>query len=179
MMEDFEPIMAADDVKLTRLYLTELRKLERDLVPALTAEKIAEYRTYVTILDTMQQDLKALFPALAAELRLDEDFLRSSFLRASPALAEQVTVLPVMKEGLDDVVTLLEEDTILIERLPLYLDHYDGLVTRMEMNVSNFHDANTIPMSLIPWLFEVLGVTLVVVGSLQLLALRRVFKKPI
>lgn len=170
MMNDFEPIMAPDQVQVTKDYLEKFHTMRDDFVPAITPESVALFQGYLQTFQTMYRDFQALLPALAAQLGATPEQFQASLAQQAPGVAAGLQQFPAMGEDFAGVVGLMEKDVGIVQGMPAYLDHYDDLVLRMDRNVDNFDKANGLPMGLMPWMFVGPGVLIVLLAAAQFAA---------
>jgi hypothetical protein len=174
MMDDFEPIMAPAEVEVTKDYLDQFHIMRDDFVPAITPEAVTTFQGYLATMDAMYADFNTLLPALAQQSGMTPEELQAALPEMAPGVAQGLEEFPAMGQDFAQVVGMMEQDVDIVQNMPVYLDHYDDLVARMDGNVGNFEEASALPMDLMPWMFIGPGVVITVLAAGQLVvAFRR------
>ena len=170
MMNDFEPIMAPDQVQVTKDYLEKFHTMRDDFVPAITPEAVVRFQGYLQTMQAMYGDFQTLLPALAGQLGVTPEQFQALLTQQAPGVAQGLEQFPAMGQDFAGVVAIMEKDVDIVQGMPTYLDHYDNLVARMDRNVDNFDQANGLPMGLMPWMFIGPGVLIALLAAAQLAA---------
>jgi hypothetical protein len=91
-----------------------------------------------------------------------------------PTMAQLFQSLPEMGTDFSNMVTLMDQNVSVFERVPPGLDHYQPLVTTMQANVDNYDQVSSLPsFRLFTWFFVVPGALLVAIAGYGLCADRR------
>jgi hypothetical protein len=173
MMDDFAPIMAREEVEVTKDYLEKFHVMRDDFVPAMTPEAVARFQGYLGTMDAMYADFGTLVPTLAEGMGMTPNELQAALPAMAPGVAAGMEQFPAMGEDFSGVAGMMEADLDIVQGMPTYLAHYDDLVARMDRNVANFEEANGLPMGLMPWMFIGPGLVIAVLAVVQLVATLR------
>jgi len=168
MMADFEPIMAPEQVQVTKDYLEQFHIMRDDFVPAITPEAVARFQGYLGTMEAMYGDFQTLLPTLASQMGMTPEQLESALPQMAPGVAQGLQEFPAMGQDFAGVVGIMDKDVDIVQGMPTYLAHYDDLVARMDRNVENFDQANGLPMGLMPWMFVGPGAVIALLAVVQL-----------
>ena len=173
VMSDFEPIMQPDQVQTTDAYLAKFHIMKDDFVPAVTPDSVARFQGYLQTMQAMYGDIQVVFPALAAQMGMTPQQFQAYLAQSAPGLSKGLQEFPAMGQDFAGVVGVMSKDTDIVQGMPTYLAHYDNLVARMDRNVTNFDQANSLPMNSMPWMFVGPGVAITLLALIQLGSARR------
>jgi hypothetical protein len=174
MIDDFHPIMQPANVNTTADYYDNVFTKLRPVALAISPQTVAKFAAYGEGIGAVQAESANLAPALAQAMQTTpeqvQQFLGSQF----PATAQLFASLPQMAEDFGNLITLMEQNVPVFERVPPGLDHYKPLVDTMQANVTNYEKINSLPdFRLFTWFFVIPGILLVVISVWGLVAGRR------
>jgi hypothetical protein len=173
MMTDFKPIMAPDQVQVTKDYLAQFHIMKDDFVPAITPDAVTRFQGYLVLMQAMYGDFQKVLPLFAAQLNTTPEQFQAVLAQAAPGVTQGLAKFPAMGQDFAAVVAMMDKDVNIVQGMPTYLDHYDNLVARMDRNVGNYDQANGLPMGLMPWMFIGPGALIAVLAAVQLTVLLR------
>ncbi len=173
MMADFKPIMAPDQVQVTKDYLAKFHTMKDDFVPNITPATVIKFQGYLQLMQAMYDDFQKVLPLFAAQLNMTPEQFQAVLAQAAPGVTQGLAQFPSMGQDFAVVVGMMDKDVNIVQGLPTYLDHYDNMVLRMDRNVENYHQANGLPMGLLPWMFIGPGAVIALLAAVQLFALLR------
>ena len=150
MLNDFAPIMRADQVNTTAYYYHRVFTPLGKVVPAMSKQNVDRFNGYVTGFKSV-----SLTPAQMAQMRTQ-----------FPQLAQLFGGMPAMVKDFDQLIGLMQANEQIFAQVPPGLQHYGPLVTAMQGNVNDFKQVNSLPdFRLFTWFFVVPGALLVLLAA--------------
>lgn len=174
MIDDFNPIMQADNVKTTYDYYYNVFVPLRAVVPAVSKENVAKFQGYLEGIKGMEADTAKLMPALAQQLGMTQQQVQQFFGAQFPAMAQMLQGLPQLEKDFGGLLGVMGSNVAIFARVPAGLDHYKPLVETMNANVGNYAKINALPnFKLFTYFFIVPGILLVLLSGYGLVLARR------
>jgi hypothetical protein len=78
-----------------------------------------------------------------------------------------------MTADLRGVVGVMDKDAPLVQTVPLMIDHFNNVLTRVDRNQQNFAEVDKLPLRSLAWWFMIPGALITGLASLQLVLLFR------
>lgn len=169
MMDDFRPIMAADNVETTSDYYYDVFRPLEQVVPVVSEENVTKFEGYLGGISAMGADAQNLVTTLAAQMNVTPEQVQQYMAVQFPAMSAMLQNLPQMEQDFTDLIGVMAANVAIFQQVPAGLDHYEPLVTTMEGNVGNYDEADSMPnFNLITWFFVIPGVALVLLAGFGL-----------
>lgn len=174
MVDDFRPIMRADNVRTTADYYNNVFVPLREVVPLMSQENVDKFNGYLKGIQGTQADSAKLVPALARQLGTTPAQVQQLLATQFPSLAQMLQNLPALSKDFGGLLGALGANVDTFQRVPAGLDHYQPLVSTMQANVDTYASVDALPrMSLFPWFFLVPGILVLLASTALLVDERR------
>ncbi|HEX9260065.1 MAG TPA: hypothetical protein VF855_11050 [Acidimicrobiales bacterium] len=158
MMNDFRPIMQAEQVQKTSDYYYDVFVPLGEVAPAFNDETAAKFRGYLEGMAAMGADVQRMIPDLAKAMGMTTEQMQQLLATQYPAMAALLQQMPQMAQDFDGMVTMMEDNTDIFGQVPAGLKHYEPLVTTMQGNVENYDKIDGLPpFTWFTWFFVLPG----------------------
>ena len=169
VMKAFEPIMRDSSVTTTEGYYQQFKGLATDFAPAMAPERIARFQRYLDGMDPSIAESQVFIGQVATQLGMTPTELADLMGTNYAHLSLMLATLPQMRLDMAGMVAVMQKDGPGFATMPKAMAHFQGLVTTMRAEVSDFSKANSLlPMGLLPWFFVVPGILLVLIAGAML-----------
>jgi hypothetical protein len=166
MIDAFKPLMNQNNVDVTAEYYNDVFVPLGNVVPAMSQENIDTFNGYVAGFEALGVDAQNMVPALAGAMGMSEADVQAFMADQFPAMSATLQGLPQMQQDFSGLLTLMDDNVGIFERVPAGLDHYKPLVTTMQAEVGNYDKVASLPdFRLFTWFFVIPGAILVALAT--------------
>jgi hypothetical protein len=166
MLNDFQPIMQPDQVRITADYYDHVFVPLGQVTPMMSARNLARFQAYMKGFGAMQTDARKLVPMLAQALHMTPAQVQGLMAAQLPAMAAMLQSLPAMQRDFTLLLGTMQRNVGIFSRVPSGLAHYRPLVRTMQGNVSDYEQVNSLPdFRLFTFFFVVPGALLVLLAG--------------
>jgi hypothetical protein len=166
MLNNFQPIMQPDQVKITADYYDNVFTPLGTVTPMLSAQNLSKFQAYMKGFGGMQTDASKLVPILAQALHMTPAQVQQLMAAQLPSMAAMLQNLPAMQRDFGGLVGTMQQNVGIFSRVSPGLAHYRPLVRTMQGNVDNYRQVNSLPdFRLFTFFFVVPGVLLLLIGG--------------
>jgi hypothetical protein len=169
MLNSFQPIMQAGQVKTTAYYYNSVFTPLGTVTPMMSAANLAKFQAYMKGFGGMRSDAAKLVPLLAQAMHMTPAQVQTLMATQLPAMSGLLSNLPQMQKDFDQLIGTMQKNVDIFSQVPAGLKHYQPLVSTMQANVDNYKQVNSLPsFRLFTWFFVVPGVLLVLLAAFGL-----------
>jgi hypothetical protein len=169
MLNSFQPIMQADQVKTTAYYYNDVFTPLGTVTPMMSAQNLARFGAYMKGFSGMQVDAAKLVPLLAQAMHMTPAQVQAMMRKQLPAMSGLLQNLPAMQRDFNGLIGTMQKNVGIFGQVPAGLEHYKPLVTTMQANVDNYRKVNSLPsFRLFTWFFVIPGVLLILLSGFGL-----------
>jgi hypothetical protein len=166
MLNGFQPIMQPAQVKTTAYYYNQVFTPLGQVTPMMSAQNLHKFRAYLQGFGAVQTDAAKLVPLLAQALHMTPAQVQVLMSTKLPAMAAMLHNLPLMQRDFGSLLGTMSSNVGIFSQVPAGLRHYQPLVTKMQANVDNYRQVNSLPsFRLFTWFFVVPGALLMLLAG--------------
>jgi len=166
MLNNFQPIMQPDQVRITADYYDNVFVPLGQVTPMMSAQNLAKFQAYMKGFGGMQADAAKLVPMLAQALHMTPAQVQRLMATQLPSMAAMLQNLPAMQRDFGGLLGTMQQNVGIFSRVPSGLAHYQPLVRTMQGNVDNYRQVNSLPdFRLFTFFFVVPGTLLVLLAG--------------
>lgn len=166
MLNNFQPIMQPDQVRITADYYDNVFVPLGRVTPMMSAQNLAKFQAYMRGFGGMQTDAAKLVPMLAQALHMTPAQVQKLMATQLPSMAAMLQNLPAMQRDFGGLLGTMQQNVGIFSRVPSGLAHYQPLVRTMQGNVDNYRQVNSLPdFRLFTFFFVVPGALLVLLAG--------------